>query len=155
MMSAIINVRDVNNELVEARALLDTCSTAHFITENFAKRLKIPTSGCTIPVNAINGALTHAKNRIEIQFHSKYNDYKRRLTCLTIDEISNSVPDVTFPRELVKIPANLRLADPQFHVSRPVDILIGSGTTLSMLSVGQINLSKNGCDLILQKTRLG
>lgn len=34
-------------------------------------------------------------------------------------------------------------------------MLIGSGPTLSLLSVGQIDLSKNGNELILQKTRLG
>jgi len=40
-------------------------------------------------------------------------------------------------------------------VPHSVDLLIGSGTTLSLFAVGQINLSREGYDLYLQKTRLG
>lgn len=36
-----------------------------------------------------------------------------------------------------------------------MDLLIGSGATLSLFCVGQINLSCEGYDLYLQKTRLG
>ncbi|XP_046145860.1 uncharacterized protein LOC123989203 [Osmia bicornis bicornis] len=56
---------------------------------------------------------------------------------------------------MLKIPANIKLADPRFHIPQPVDMLIGSGATLSLLSIGQINLSRDNCDLVLQKTQLG
>lgn len=35
-----------------------------------------------------------------------------------------------------------------------MDILIGAGATLSLMSIGQINLSRGNYNLILQKTRL-
>ncbi|CAK9798625.1 hypothetical protein ANTPLA_LOCUS1703 [Anthophora plagiata] len=48
------------------------------------------------------------------------------------------------------------MADPQFHKPARIDMLLGTGTALSCLSVGQIDLSpRNGPDLILQKTQLG
>lgn len=65
------------------------------------------------------------------------------------------VPSETFPRHLIKIPSNIKLADPEFHLPRSVDLLIGAGTTLSLFSIGQINLSQGNHDLYLQKTRLG
>lgn len=65
------------------------------------------------------------------------------------------VPSEVFPRNWIKIPPNIKLADPEFHVPRPVNILIGSGATLSMFSVSQINMSCHKHDLFLQKTRLG
>ncbi|XP_017883322.1 uncharacterized protein LOC108626898, partial [Ceratina calcarata] len=43
---------------------------------------------------------------------------------------------------------------PEFHIPRPVDLLIGSGATLSLLSIGQIKVAGDG-DLFLQKTQLG
>lgn len=33
--------------------------------------------------------------------------------------------------------------------------MIGSAATLSLFSIGQINLTSDGCELYLQKTRLG
>jgi len=77
------------------------------------------------------------------------------LICLTIPTISNLIPSETFPRESVGIPANIRLADPDFHIPRAVDLLIGSGATLALFSIGQINLSREEHDLYLQKMRLG
>ncbi|XP_043263515.1 uncharacterized protein LOC122403827 [Colletes gigas] len=54
------------------------------------------------------------------------------------------------------IPRNIKLADPAFHSPAPVDLLLGAGVALSLLSVGQVNLSSPaGPDLYLQKTRLG
>ena len=43
----------------------------------------------------------------------------------------------------------------QFHLPCPVDLLIDLGATIWLLSIGQINLSRNNCELFLQKTQLG
>ena len=125
--------------------------TAHFVTHDFAKRLKFPMKKCSIPIAAIDELNTTSKNLVRFSFFSLHSGYQKTLSFLTAD----IVPDEIFPRCSIDLPKNLRLADPQFHLPRSVDILIGSGATLSLLSVGQINLSSNGCDLILQKTLLG
>ncbi|XP_076659858.1 uncharacterized protein LOC143363138 [Halictus rubicundus] len=59
-------------------------------------------------------------------------------------------------RGTIKIPPNLHLADPEFHRPAPIDLLLGSGTALSILCVGQIVLSRpDESDLYLQKSQLG
>jgi len=52
-----------------------------------------------------------------------------------------------------KIPENLQLADPEFHIAQRVDLLIGASLFYELLCVGQIRLLP-GLPL-LQKTRLG
>ena len=47
------------------------------------------------------------------------------------------------------------MADSQFHVPRTVDLLINAGTSLALLSIGQIELSRESYELRLQKTLLG
>ena len=155
MMSAVVRVRNGNGEFVEARVLLDTCATAHFVTNDFARKLRLPMHSCNIPVGAINEMRTISDNSIDICFRSLHTDFEKHLTFLTIPKITEATLEEIFPRELVRIPGNLRLADPKFHLPRPVDMLIGSGATLSLLSIGQINLSRNNCDLYLHKTQLG
>lgn len=39
LMSVIVHVRDRKNDLIRARALLDTCATTNFISESLVKRL--------------------------------------------------------------------------------------------------------------------
>ncbi|XP_044578920.1 uncharacterized protein LOC123261391 [Cotesia glomerata] len=154
-MSALIQMRDSAGKFIQARALLDTCATANFITENLTNKLKLPMQNCSIPIGAVNGMQTLSKHVVQINCKSLNDKFQRTLSFLTVDEIAELSPNEMFPRNKICIPKSIILADPQFHIPRPVDVLIGSGTTLSLLSVGQINRSQNDCDLILQKTQLG
>lgn len=148
-------MRDSTGTFIQARALLDTCATANFITEKLTTKLKLPMQTCSIPISAVNGMQTLSKHLIQVTCKSLDNKFQKSLSFLTIDQITDLSPNETFPRHKINIPKNIRLADPQFDIPRPVDVLIGSGTTLALLSVGQIDLNPTDCDLVLQKTQLG
>ncbi|XP_066588158.1 uncharacterized protein [Prorops nasuta] len=148
-------VRDRLCSYVTTRALLDTGATNNFISENFIKCLGVEVNPDEKFISTIDGMSTISRGSVRITIKSLHNDYKLDLTCLILPRITGPVPSINFPRELVKIPANIKLADPNFHISRPVDLLIGSIKTLSLLSIGQINLMKNGYNLRLQKTQIG
>ena len=62
------------------------------------------------------------------------NKFEKTLDFLTVPCISNLVPNEPIQRELLNIPSNITLADPEFHKPLPVD---------------------HNHDLFLQKTRLG
>lgn len=127
----------------------------HLITDNLSRSLKGVRKSCSVPIGGINNTCTFANHSFTLTFKSICNTFEKSLEFLVVPKIAEFIPDEPFPRELVNIPKNIRLADPQFHSPRLVELLIGSGATLSMLSIGQINLSPDDSDLILQKTRLG
>ncbi|XP_033222618.1 uncharacterized protein LOC117176477 [Belonocnema kinseyi] len=154
-MSASVGVEKANGDIIRGRALLDTCATVHFITEEFSQRLNLPVRPCNITISAINGIDTRSNGSVEVLFYLIHSQFSKKLSFLTVPKIADTVPNEHFPRSSIRIPAKLKLADPQFHIPRSVDMLIGSGATLSLFSIGQINLSRNGCDLYLQKTQLG
>ena len=99
---------------------------------------------------------TEARGSVEIIIKSsRITGYQRRLHCLLVPEIKDRVPNSVFPRERVELPANISLADPQFHIPRRVDMLICAGATTALFSIGQVYLSRDECDLYVQKTQLG
>ncbi|XP_036138376.1 uncharacterized protein LOC118644289 [Monomorium pharaonis] len=155
IMSAVIYIHNNTRELVKCRALLDTCATANFISEATVKRLNVHTILQRTPVNAIDTMKSVSKGIVQITIRATHDNFERNLTCLTLPTITDLIPSEIFPRNSIEIPSNIRLADPEFYLPRPVDLLIGSGATLSLFSVGQINLSRHNHDLYLQKTRLG
>ena len=155
MTSAIVEVFDIKDNRIRARILLDTCSTANFVTINLVKRLQLPLSRCSFSVGALNDLTTTVNGMVFITFKSVYNEYKRTLNFLVVPNITNLVPNEVILRQHLKIPKNILLADPNFHMPSTVDMLIGAGPSLSLFSIGSINLSQNGNDLYLQKTRLG
>ena len=155
MTSALVHVVLGNGRLVRSRILLDTCSTANFITENLAKSLKIPMKRCSLPIGALNSLSTSTKYIITIKFRSIHNKFEKKVDFLTIPKIAGLIPSEPIPREQLSIPRNLPLADPKFHLPAEINMLLGCGPSLSLFSVGQLNVSKDNSDIFLQKTRLG
>jgi hypothetical protein len=155
LTSALVYIRGRGNNLIKCRALLDTCATANFISESLVKYLNMPVTAHSLSVGTINSMNTESRGLVLVTIQSIQDSFSKKLTCLTIPTIADLIPSEIFPRDAIKIPSNIKLADPDFHIPRTVDLLIGSGATLSLFSVGQINLSREGQDLYLQKTRLG
>ena len=155
MTSAIVQVFDSKQSLLKGRMLLDTCATANFISEEFLKKLNVPKKKFHISVSALNDMITSAKYYVNITFKSLYNEYTKSLNFFVIPSITDTVPSSHIPINDLNIPKNLLMADPYFYKPSKVDMLIGAGPTLSLFSLGQINLSCRDFDLILQKTKLG
>lgn len=154
MTSALVLVSNNYGKYIKCRALLDTCSTSNFITAKLAKHLNLSETKCSLTVEAINEMNTTVNSLTKIIFKSLHSEFKKSITCFIVPKITNLVTSDTFPREKISIPSNIKLADPKFYKPSNVDILIGSGPTLSLFSVGQIRLSQYD-DLIFQKTKLG
>lgn len=151
----MIRVQGNEQSSLLCRALLDTCATANFITQNIVNRLKLSVVQSSIPIKAIGNLCTISKGLTRVTMTATDDSFRKDLTCIIVPEIADSIPSEPFPRDKIEIPSNIRLADPEFHLPRPIDVMIGAGSTLSLFSVGQINLSRPDYDLYLQKTRLG
>ncbi|XP_043258558.1 uncharacterized protein LOC122400888 [Colletes gigas] len=135
---------------------MDTCSNANFITEEIAMRLRLPCKQTSVAIEALNELNTITSRLVSATIRSRVSTYQRTLTFHIISKISGPLPNVPIDRSNLTIPSNIKLADPNFHQPAAIDMLIGTGTTLSSLSIGQIDLSQpNGSDLVLQKTQLG
>ncbi|XP_015125523.1 uncharacterized protein LOC107047283, partial [Diachasma alloeum] len=87
---------------------------------------------------------------------SRTTEYERTLNFLTIPNITQAVPDQPLDRSAIRIPANIKLADPNFHHPASVNMLLGSGPTLSLLCQGKEKLTPaDQPELYLQQTLLG
>ncbi|XP_076384045.1 uncharacterized protein LOC143261513 [Megalopta genalis] len=156
MATAVVDVLDCDQKPLECRTLIDTCSNANYITQRFAKKLRLPQRAASATIEALNDLNTLSDKIVSTAIKSKTSRFQRDLTFLVIPNISGPIPDTNIDRSKLRIPVNLKLADPNFHRPASVDMLIGTGPSLASLSIGQIDLStSNGPDLILQKTQFG
>jgi len=72
----------------------------------------------SLAFDAINDMTTESKSMVGITIQSIHDNFTKELTCLIISVIANLIPSKTFPRNSIKMPANIRLADPKFHLPR-------------------------------------
>ncbi|XP_058789801.1 uncharacterized protein LOC131663419 [Phymastichus coffea] len=155
MTTAIVQIKNNRGNLVMACALLDSCSTVNLITERFAKSLHLSEFSCSVNIGAVDDLCTVSKKYIQASIHSKCNNSIQQIQLLIVPKIAEAVPNDVFPREFFNIPKGVKLADPQFHLPKPIDILLSSSVTLSVLAVGQIKFQREDSKIILQKTTLG
>ncbi|XP_058798334.1 uncharacterized protein LOC131668296 [Phymastichus coffea] len=155
MTTAVLKFQSSPGNSLTARALLDSCSNANLMTSNFATRLKLPTNKCFVNIGAVDNTSVISDRFAKAVFYSTYNNVRYQLNFLIVPEIANRIPNEVFPREQFHIPRNIKLADPQFHIPRAVDVLLASGTTLSSLAIGQIELEIPQSKITLQKTSFG
>lgn len=126
------------------------------MTETFADQLGLQKIPYNVSVGSLNILTTTVKYITTATIKSNICAYTKTLTFLLVPVISNAIPDQSISRNVIQIPSNIVLADPEFYVSTPVQLLLGSGIALSILSIGQIKLENdNNHELYLQKTLLG
>ncbi|XP_058809539.1 uncharacterized protein LOC131674714 [Phymastichus coffea] len=155
MATEILKFRTQQGSYLMARALLDSCSNANLMTQNFLDRLQLTTKQCFVNIGAVDDSSTVLEKYTIATFFSTYNNTEHNLNFLIVPTIVDKVPNETFPRERFNIPKNINLADPQFHAPRSVDVLLASGPTIASLEIGQINLTSSSSMTTLQKTSFG
>lgn len=153
LSTVMLEVVDTSGNLHECRALLDSGSQSNFLTHSFCKKLGLKTQSVNISVSGITKVESNIKQQCKIKIHSKHNTFSSSLSCLIVPNICGTLPERRFDTSTLHIPPNIRLADPDYHTPKPIDLLIGADLFWSILCIGQIKL---GPSLpILHKTKFG
>jgi hypothetical protein len=153
LATAEILNRDGQGNWQRCRELLDPGSQSNFISEETVKRLGIGTKPVNWPITTVEGLQGCARQLAQINFKSLHNPFNVHIDCLVLNKITEELPLSSFEFESRQIPGNINLADPEFNVSRKIDVLLGSSIFWRVLSVCQIKATRNNPHL--QETILG
>lgn len=153
LSTVLVQVFDRNNHPVTLRALLDAGSQSSFVTLNVLNKLGISCEPVNIRVGGLNGSESKVSGKASFLVQSQISNFSRKISCLVVPHITGCLPNFRIDPSLLQIPNNIKLADPQFSVSRPIDMLLGADCFWDLICVGQIKLGNSGP--YLQKTKLG
>lgn len=151
LSTAIIQIKDSQNKPHSVRVLLDSASQSSFITESLLRKLNQRGTPINQAVGGIGGASLNIKRKINIHFNSIVNNFEASVQCLVIPKITSCLPTRSFNTNNFHIPPNIKLADPTFNTSSPIDMLIGAKLFWSLICIGQFRQHS----LMYQKTKLG
>lgn len=153
LSTAMAHARDHRGVLRPCRILLDCGSQANFISKGFMTRLGLAPRSLSVTISGVNGTVATATQAVKIELQSRIDSYSATIDCIVSDHVTDRLPGISLRRKDFELPRNIKLADPQFHVSSEIDILIGAEIFWDLLCVGQIPSSDRHPKL--QKTRLG
>ncbi|KAG7196780.1 hypothetical protein KM043_018217 [Ampulex compressa] len=153
LSTAIVDVLDHKGNPHSCRVLLNTGSQSHFISKDMATKLCLEQRRIDIPVSDIRGTDRIIKFSTNVAVRSRRTDFLLNINCLVLNSLDQTLPSRHINRQNLKIPKNIKLADPDFHKPRPIDAILGVQVFHKLLSIGKISIANDALALI--KTKLG
>ncbi|XP_036145373.1 uncharacterized protein LOC118646483 [Monomorium pharaonis] len=153
LSTALVKVKAKNGQFFTGRALLDNGSQSNFITNDFAKKLNMPTFKENIEIRGINQQAVCSTDSVNLKITSRFGTFGTELTYVVLPRITQNIPTIEIDISNIEIPKNIKLADPHFNIPGKIDLLIGADNFWNLMCVGQIKLGKQRP--VLQKSLLG
>ncbi|XP_039289297.1 uncharacterized protein LOC120352500 [Nilaparvata lugens] len=151
--TAQVFVEDSQGNLIKCVALLDSGSDCNLISQHLADKLALPAVSTETTIHSIGGNQSKSTYVLSILVKSTDQQWSTEESCIVIDKVPSSFSNSRIEIEKLEIPSHISLADPNFFKAKNIDLLLGAGVFASVLSAGQIVISKDAP--ILQSTRLG
>jgi len=153
LSTAEILVCDNQNKPVWCRALLDSGSQHNFMTESLTRRLNLKRIKASCSIIGINDASHTSSYKVTTTIKSRVHDYSLNLEFFALPNLTSKLPLMPVNLTELKVPVNISLADPSFHIPKKVDIILGAEIYFELLTKEQMQTVPRGP--IFQGTRLG
>jgi len=133
LATAIVYVRDTCGQLVKCRALLDSASQGHFVTERLVQQLLLRKFKTKIPVQGINLVTKTIHYAASLEIKSRFSNWETKIDCAVLPKITGMIPATLFDSSDWGIPEGLMLADENFYRPNSIDILLGANVFFEVL----------------------
>jgi hypothetical protein len=151
--TANVEVKNKAGQYISCRALLDSASQSHFITERCALCLQLARTQTHASIQGISHVNTAAYYSVPIQMRSMHSDWNTTLDCAILSNITGTTPSTKLDTSSWNLPKDLRLADEKFDQPGNIDLLIGADIFYDILRSGRHTHAGNFP--VIQETVLG
>ncbi|XP_055604663.1 uncharacterized protein LOC129752900 [Uranotaenia lowii] len=149
LATALLSLVDDNGTEHVARALLDSGSESCFITQSFSQLIKVHRQKLNCPIVGIGQSTTQARFKIRSSIRSRVCQYSTTLDFLVLPKVTIDLPSTEINASSLKIPPGIELADPSFHKTSRIDMILGAEIFFELFETsGRINLGDGQPTLI-------
>ncbi|XP_055918573.1 uncharacterized protein LOC129950673 [Eupeodes corollae] len=155
LATAIVRVKCEYGRFSDLRALIDPGSDATFISESAARLLNLTQHQTNVNVSGlgkVSSGISHSY--VNIMFKSKHSTFEGATKAYIFKSLTGLLPTHKMIPHNYDHLANLQLADPEFYVPAPIDILFGSDVYPDII-LPEIIRSEHVVAPIAQNTQLG
>lgn len=141
LSTVVIDVADVDGNFHSVRALLDNGSDDNFITSQLTRKLGLARIDVCVPLTGIGERSTIIDHQTETTISSRYGEFQTTLDFSVISSITGNVPSQSENIGPFGISSKHILADPEFNMSAPVDMLLNVDVFYNALLSEKIQLN--------------
>jgi len=137
LATAVVELRNKSGQYVPCRALLDSASQCHFITEKCVQRLILPKTQTRSSIQGVNHSSAAATHSVSVHMRSRHTDWHDSLKCAVLSDITGTTPATKLDTSKWNIPNDIKLADENFNIPGDIDLLLGADLFHEMLEPGR------------------
>lgn len=126
LSTAIILVEDSVGSFHRCRCLLDVGSQLNLLSRAFFEKLNTARLNIKMSIFGVKANHSQTSHMTDVVIHSLHAPYKKNIRCHILERVTANIPINTFYKSKIQIPQDMVLADPQFNVSQPVDMILGA-----------------------------
>nr|XP_029734131.1 uncharacterized protein LOC115269490 [Aedes albopictus] len=154
LSTAEVFVTGYGGSTIKSRALLDSGSDSHIITERLASQLKLKLERIDLPINGLNDIQTNVKHLVSTTIRSRFGTKSRYdLDFLVVPRVTSNIPAVEIDVSSLSLPSTLPLADSSFHTPGEIDLILGNEIFFDLVKGGRVKLGNSSA--VLVETELG
>ncbi|XP_055604853.1 uncharacterized protein LOC129753077 [Uranotaenia lowii] len=145
--TALVKIKDRYGNVQFARALLDSCSQHCLISQEFSRKLKLKEAPTYLSVQGIGSSQSVSTKSIHAEVcprSPKISNFQETMQFFVLPNLTLHLPSTSFDPSLMTLPDSELLADPFFHESRPIDVIIGAEYYLDLMKNERTRATKNG-----------
>ncbi|XP_062704266.1 uncharacterized protein LOC134286638 [Aedes albopictus] len=149
LATAVVILVDDSGVEHAARALLDSGSECCFMTESLAQQFKAKRTKINVPITGIGQSSTHARHKLQSTIRSRVSGYSTAIEFLVLPKVTVNLPSTSVDVSSWEIPDGIQLADPSFHDTQPVQLVLGAEIFFDLFKVpGRIQLGESQPNLV-------
>ena len=152
LATAMIKVQGSDGVLRHMRALIDQGSQVSLISENAAQQLKLQRQKCKGVITGVGINNNVCKGLITMKCKSLSGSHAFTSDAYIMKSLTRNLPSYTIPKPSWAILENIELADPEFYISKQIDVLLGADIYSNIIMEG---IHKQESSAVLQETKLG
>ncbi|XP_055632651.1 uncharacterized protein LOC129773116 [Toxorhynchites rutilus septentrionalis] len=126
LWTALVNFENRNGTSCLARILLDSGSQCNFMTEALRHKLNLDRTHTPTDVAGIGSTVTKIDYSAEAVISSRFSAFHKELSFYVLPSITRMLPSSSVDVAEWNIPDHIRLADPTFNISGPIDAIVNS-----------------------------
>ena len=92
LVTVTVYVRDIYRQLVKCRALLDSASQGHFVTERLVQQLHLRKYKAHVPVQGINEVTKTIHYTASLELKSRFSNWETKINCAVLLKITGMIP---------------------------------------------------------------
>jgi len=77
-----------------------------------------------VSISGVNAMVISSNHVVRIKLQSRLNSYTAAIECIVTDQVTDKISAVSSRWDKFNFPRNIRLADPRFHISSDIELLI-------------------------------